>query len=42
MRRLGKMSFSDLVQANKQALLKDSKALEKIEDRLEEKHMRRA
>ncbi|MBS4194108.1 FbpB family small basic protein [Lederbergia citri] len=42
MRRRGKKTFLDLVQENKQALLNDSKALETIENRLDEKHMRRA
>ncbi|MCJ8006386.1 FbpB family small basic protein [Lederbergia wuyishanensis] len=42
MRRRGKKTFLDLVQENKQALLNDSKALERIESRLDEKHMRRA
>ncbi|MBS4176909.1 FbpB family small basic protein [Lederbergia citrea] len=42
MRRPGKKNFSDLIQENRQALLKDLKAMERIEDKLEEKHMRRA
>ncbi|HEY4553025.1 MAG TPA: FbpB family small basic protein [Bacillaceae bacterium] len=41
MRRPRKKSFSDLVMENKQALLKDTEALEQIEDRLEQKYIRR-
>ncbi|CAM4012663.1 FbpB family small basic protein [Lederbergia lenta] len=42
MRRPGKKSFTDLVQENRQALLNDAEALEKIEDKLEEKRTRNA
>lgn len=41
MRRPRKKSFSDLVLENKLALLSDADAMEKIEDRLEKKHLRR-
>lgn len=42
MRRPGKKSFSDLVQENRQALLNDAEAMEKIEDKLEQKRTRNA
>ncbi|MCJ7841248.1 FbpB family small basic protein [Lederbergia sp. NSJ-179] len=42
MRKIRRKSFSDLVQENKQALMKDAKAIEKIETKLEEKHSKRA
>ncbi|MEK3886490.1 FbpB family small basic protein [Bacillus sp. FSL K6-3431] len=42
MRRVGKKTFNDLVQENRQALLNDATALKKIEDKLEEKHVRKA
>ncbi|RLQ96167.1 FbpB family small basic protein [Falsibacillus albus] len=42
MRKIRKKSFADLVLENKQALLKDTEALERIEARLEEKHVRKA
>lgn len=41
MRKIRRKSFSDLVQENKQALINDSKAIEKIEAKLEEKHTKR-
>lgn len=37
-----KLSFEDLVLENKNELLKDSKALERIEDRLEKRHLQKA
>ncbi|MFS8604308.1 FbpB family small basic protein [Priestia megaterium] len=33
-----KKSFEELVKENKQALLKDKKAIEKIEKRIEKRH----
>ncbi|GIN70350.1 hypothetical protein J14TS2_08250 [Bacillus sp. J14TS2] len=42
MRKVHRKSFSDLVQENKQALINDAKAIEKIESKLEEKHTKRA
>ncbi|HLU22956.1 FbpB family small basic protein [Lederbergia graminis] len=42
MRRPIKKSFSELVQENKQELLRDSEALERIEEKLEEKQLRKA
>ncbi|ADE70433.1 MULTISPECIES: FbpB family small basic protein [Priestia] len=33
-----KKSFEELVKENKQALLKDKKAMEKIEKRIEKRH----
>ncbi|MFJ7977234.1 FbpB family small basic protein [Peribacillus sp. JNUCC 23] len=36
--RLIKKSFKELLQENKQELLNDKKALEKIEIRIEERH----
>lgn len=41
-RRIRRLSFNDLVQMNKRELLKDKEALDKIELRLEEKHMKEA
>lgn len=41
MRRPGKKSFSDLVQENRQELLKDMEAMERIENKLEKKYMRK-
>ncbi|MBS4207418.1 FbpB family small basic protein [Bacillus sp. FJAT-50079] len=38
MRRPGRKSFSELIQENKQALLNDAEAMERIEEKLEEKH----
>lgn len=40
MRRTRKISFEELVKENKDLLLKDKKELEKIERRLEEKHLK--
>lgn len=37
-----KLSFEDLVNENKQELLKDVKLMEKIEDRLEKRHLKKA
>ncbi|MCM3567731.1 FbpB family small basic protein [Neobacillus mesonae] len=42
MRRPRKRSFSELVSENKSQLLKDSAALEKIEQRLEQKRLGKA
>lgn len=42
MSRNRKKSFLELVQENKEALLKDSQAMKQIEARIEEKHMKRA
>ncbi|WP_019241386.1 MULTISPECIES: FbpB family small basic protein [Bacillus] len=42
MKRRRKLSFEDLVLENKMELLKDSKAIEKIEDRLEKRHLQKA
>ncbi|RDI45839.1 FbpB family small basic protein [Falsibacillus pallidus] len=42
MRKPRKKSFSDLVLENKLALLKDSEAMERIEARLEDKHVQKA
>jgi hypothetical protein len=41
-RRVRRLSFKDLVQMNRQELLKDQDALDKIELRLEKKHMKEA
>lgn len=41
MRRNKRKSFINLVEENREALLKDLEALQKIEDRLEEKHLKR-
>ncbi|RST73010.1 FbpB family small basic protein [Siminovitchia acidinfaciens] len=41
MKRNRSKTFLDLVEENRQALLKDLEALERIEDRLEEKHLKR-
>ncbi|GIN92739.1 hypothetical protein J6TS1_20210 [Siminovitchia terrae] len=41
MRRNKRKSFLNLVEENREALLKDLEALQKIEDRLEEKHLKR-
>nr|WP_198949200.1 FbpB family small basic protein [Lottiidibacillus patelloidae] len=41
MRNMNKRSFKELVLENKRALLKDSEALERIEDRLEKRLERR-
>ncbi|HWO75304.1 MAG TPA: FbpB family small basic protein [Bacillus sp. (in: firmicutes)] len=42
MRRPRKRSFSELVQENKQALLKDEQLLEKLEEKLQQKHLKKA
>lgn len=41
LRKLRKRSFEELVQENKKKLLEDQEALEKIEDRLEQKRLKR-
>jgi hypothetical protein len=41
-RRIKKQTFEELVLENKQALLKDQDALEKIEERLEQKMLNKA
>lgn len=38
MSRKFKKSMNDLIQENKERLLKDKQALEKIEDRIEKRH----
>lgn len=38
MRKTNKKTFSDLVLENKQALLKDQEAIERIETKLDKKH----
>jgi hypothetical protein len=42
MRKFKKRSFQELVLENKKQLLSDREALEKIEDRLEQKHLEKA
>lgn len=42
MRRPRKRSFAELVQENKQELLKDEAALAKLEEKLEKKYMQKA
>lgn len=42
MRKPRKRSFAELVSENKRQLLKDQAALEKIEERLEKKHLSKA
>lgn len=42
MRKPRKRSFSDLVNENKRQLLNDQEAIERIEKRLEKKHMSKA
>lgn len=37
-----KRSFEDLVNENKQELLKDVKLMERIEERLEKRHLKKA
>lgn len=39
--RPNRISFEDLVDRNKQQLLKDEDALEKIENKIDEKHAKR-
>lgn len=40
-RKVKKMSFNELVNENKRALLNDAEAIERIEARLDEKHYKR-
>jgi hypothetical protein len=42
MRKPRKRSFSELVNENKLQLLKDQSAIEKIEERIEQKHLSKA
>ncbi|WP_170007246.1 FbpB family small basic protein [Bacillus fonticola] len=42
MRRTQKRTFAELVSENKQELLKDSEAIQRIEERLEEKYAMKA
>ncbi|WP_108669278.1 FbpB family small basic protein [Peribacillus acanthi] len=42
MKRKRKRSFEELVMENKRELLNDEKAMEKIEDRLEQRHLQKA
>lgn len=42
MRRYGKRSFAELVKENRLEILKSSEAMEKIEKRIEEKHIKKA
>jgi len=42
MRKPRKRSFQELVAENKLQLLKDREAIEKIEERLENKHLKQA
>ncbi len=42
MRKPRKRSFSELVNENKRQLLNDREAIEKIEERLEQKHLSKA
>ncbi|WP_153124050.1 FbpB family small basic protein [Peribacillus tepidiphilus] len=42
MKRRRKRSFEELVMENKRELLSDVKAMEKIEDRLEKRHLQKA
>jgi hypothetical protein len=42
MRKFKKRSFQELVLENKKQLLSDREALEKIENRLEQKHLEKA
>lgn len=41
MRKMKKMSFDELVNENKKELLNDEEAIEKIEERLDNKHYQR-
>ena len=41
MKRTRRRSFIHLVEENREALMRDVEALEKIEERLEQKHMKR-
>ncbi|WP_081707630.1 FbpB family small basic protein [Bacillus massiliigorillae] len=42
MKKRRKLSFEDLVLENKNELLKDMKALERIESKLEKRHLEKA
>ncbi|MFZ3587794.1 FbpB family small basic protein [Bacillus sp. DJP31] len=42
MRKFKRRSFQELVQENKKQLLNDREALERIEDRLEQKRLNKA
>ncbi|MFS0863853.1 FbpB family small basic protein [Fredinandcohnia sp. 179-A 10B2 NHS] len=42
MRKVRKASFADLVNENKQQLLKDQEAMDRIEARLEQKRLEKA
>ncbi|MDR4886379.1 FbpB family small basic protein [Bacillus timonensis] len=42
MRKVRKVSFADLVKENKQQLLKDQEAMDRIEARLEQKRLEKA
>ncbi len=42
MRKPRKRPFSELVNENKRQLLNDREAIKKIEERLEQKHLRKA
>lgn len=41
MKKTRRKTFMDLVQENKEMLLRDLEALEKIEDRWEQRHVRK-
>ncbi|QPC46464.1 FbpB family small basic protein [Mangrovibacillus cuniculi] len=38
MKRIRKRSFADLVKENRQALLRDAQAMERLEDRIDSRH----
>ncbi|WP_081416036.1 FbpB family small basic protein [Peribacillus kribbensis] len=42
MKRRRKLSFEELIKENKLELMKDAKALERIEQRLESRHLDKA
>lgn len=42
LRKVRKVSFADLVKENKQQLLKDQEAMDRIEARLEQKRLEKA
>ncbi|PLT29341.1 FbpB family small basic protein [Peribacillus deserti] len=42
MKKRRKLSFEELVKENKRELLKDDKAMERIEQRLESRHLEKA
>ncbi|MGN1400620.1 MAG: FbpB family small basic protein [Bacillus sp. (in: firmicutes)] len=42
MKRRRKVTFEELVTENKKELLKDTEALEKIEDKLEKRYLKKA